>query len=620
MPRFSRHPSRSAASALITARSSLIGASAAPARRPQLRLPGPDRQVSALAFTHLADRGIGGTGIGGTDSGGTDSGGTGIVGVITGFASVCVNGLEIAYDSAASVDLNGIVGTAAALRAGQVVVIQADGPPGALHARTMSLRQEVSGRIEAIELGSGLLTIAGQQVAIPAGTWGANRFGLGDWVAVSGLPRADGVIVASRLDDAPADVFSARGRVARDGAATVLGRLSLSGPAFGTLRDGQFVTVSGTYHDGQPQAAAVEPDKLPADPAGYFGLAVDTMVMQAFVRPVAGAVWLNGTKLAAASTLKGSTGADGIAVVSLKRGPDGRFSAITLNPDDFRVHATAAAPSQDAANSKAAGQASALTQAATHHIALTPSSRIEATGAGAVTNFQPAAASAYLAHTSNPPVAALPAMPTVAMSLPSVVAQPSPVALPVVPLANVLPASSVSATLGTATSAISSGITTLGRSANTLSSGLSLGAQPLTQPSQPETGAPAALPVAPQGGAPPVDSATSQLISQNNAGSVLSSRGVHARSITGVSTKSNVSLITTTTSGATMPNTTTSGTTTSGTTTSGTTTPGGTTRTVTSGGAISAAHPTVLPSTPKPPVDTVFHRSTAIGQVRTGGH
>ena len=58
----------------------------------------------------VADRGIGGTGqMADRGFGGTGQvadrglGGTGIVGTITGFASVCVNGVEVAFDATAPV-------------------------------------------------------------------------------------------------------------------------------------------------------------------------------------------------------------------------------------------------------------------------------------------------------------------------------------------------------------------------------------------------------------------------------------------------------------------------------------------------------------------------------------
>jgi hypothetical protein len=57
----------------------------------------------------VADRGIGGTGIDDNAIQTADRGigGTGIVGVITGFSSVCVDGLEVSYGSTTTVSMAG---------------------------------------------------------------------------------------------------------------------------------------------------------------------------------------------------------------------------------------------------------------------------------------------------------------------------------------------------------------------------------------------------------------------------------------------------------------------------------------------------------------------------------
>ena len=221
---------------------------------------GPDGvplAAPSIAAPMVADRGIGGTGapavtpvaIQTADRG---IGGTGIVGVVTGFGSVFVNGMEIQYDAAAPVDIDGSVSSAAELRAGQLVAIQAGGPATAPRARTISVRSAVIGRIEASELGSGTLTIGGQAVSVPNGTWGANHFGLGDWVKVSGLRRTDGTIVASRLDSAPSGVLSARGRVVRDGEVVRVGNLILSGLMAASVKDGPSQNSPPTPSDGEP--------------------------------------------------------------------------------------------------------------------------------------------------------------------------------------------------------------------------------------------------------------------------------------------------------------------------------------------------------------------------------
>jgi hypothetical protein len=303
---------------------------------------GPDGAAPILEPA-VADRGIGGTGapvamataIQTVDRG---IGGTGIVGVVTGFGSVFVNGIEVEYDASVSVDIDGNASSVSALRAGQLVAIQAEGPAASPHARMISVRSAVTGRIEALELGSGMLTIAGQAVTVPDGTWGANRFGLGDWVTVSGLRRGDGTIVASRLDVAPAGTLWARGRVVRDGDVVRVGTLELTGPAAAGVKEGQFVVVSGAYAAGRGHISTVTSDTLWPSPAAYFGSATNQLFVQAFVRVDKGSVSMNGVKVRSESVVAGRARQDGMAVVSLQRERDGSYTAIGLRYSDYRGH------------------------------------------------------------------------------------------------------------------------------------------------------------------------------------------------------------------------------------------------------------------------------------------
>jgi hypothetical protein len=283
----------------------------------------------------VADRGIGGTGsplvvhaaaqI--TDHG---IGDTGIVGVITGFASICVNGIEVHYDDTVTVDVDGTAATIATLRAGQMVVIQADGSRPAAYARTISVRNELIGQIQSVMPGSATLTVAGQPVSVPVGIPGADRFGPGDWVSVSGLRREDGVVVASRLATAAAGRWMVRGVVVRQGDVIRVGSLVLPEAVAGGVQAGQFVTVSGGEVGGQGQVDAVVLGTSFADPAAYFDRSVNQIVVQAFVRVTNDRIWLNGAKIAAAPGVRQQARPGGIAIVSLQRQPAGSFAAVGL--------------------------------------------------------------------------------------------------------------------------------------------------------------------------------------------------------------------------------------------------------------------------------------------------
>src|SRR3984957_18086835 len=88
-----------------------------------------------LVRTPASDRGIGGTGAPAPGPLISDRGigGTGIVGVITGFGSVFVDGLEVAYAPGTPMTVDGEAGTPDALHVGQVAAIVASDDQG-LHA------------------------------------------------------------------------------------------------------------------------------------------------------------------------------------------------------------------------------------------------------------------------------------------------------------------------------------------------------------------------------------------------------------------------------------------------------------------------------------------------------
>src|SRR5262245_15808618 len=97
-----------------------------------------------------------GDGIGGTGSpreapavnGASDGiGGTGIVGAITGFGSICVNGLRVQYDVHTAISVNGEGAPASALHLGQVVAVDATVRGNDVHAKRIEVVHEVVGPI-----------------------------------------------------------------------------------------------------------------------------------------------------------------------------------------------------------------------------------------------------------------------------------------------------------------------------------------------------------------------------------------------------------------------------------------------------------------------------------------
>ncbi|MDP4025653.1 DUF5666 domain-containing protein [Methylobacterium sp. NEAU 140] len=208
-----------------------------PTRRLVLRLLAGAAALPAGARAQQPplDQGIGGTGARAAPEpaerppgeGDRGIGGTGVIGTIRRFGSIVVNGLRIAYPADVAVRIDGAPATAADLRIGQVVQVVARPGDGGLATRRIDVTSEVVGPVDAAA--PGRLTVLGQRVMtgdLP-----------GDWkpgirVAVSGLRRPDGVIVASLIETRPAGPDRVAGPVSRDADGTLrIGALRLEGAA-----------------------------------------------------------------------------------------------------------------------------------------------------------------------------------------------------------------------------------------------------------------------------------------------------------------------------------------------------------------------------------------------------
>jgi uncharacterized protein DUF5666 len=181
--------------------------------------------------------GIGGTGI--TGDGGIGGTGqrasveVGVVGVITGFASICVNGIEVHYDAATPVSMNGEPASADALAVGKVVAVRAVGSGAQARARSIDIVDSAVGSVTSVESAGTLVQVQGQRVRIdPSTVLGGNltreqlaAAQIGEAMRVSGLRAADGTIVATRVEAAAPEARP----VSADAADPGLGRFVVQG-------------------------------------------------------------------------------------------------------------------------------------------------------------------------------------------------------------------------------------------------------------------------------------------------------------------------------------------------------------------------------------------------------
>jgi hypothetical protein len=261
-----------------------LGGCANPSREPPAgdgiggtgRLPGPGD-----------DDGIGGTGRdpgGGDDGvGGTGlsaDGRTGVIGTIAGFASICVGETEIEYDARTPIRIDGRRATAAELRVGQVVEVVAAPANGILRAQDVAVNHVLVGPVTAVEGGGERISVMGQPVEVAIADAGA--FAVGSAVAVSGMRREDGVIVASDVSRA-GDAEPARITGPFDtGRGTVAGT-PIDGVRPATEAPGDEVRVVGRWTGDRLRVEQAE--VLPPVP---FGGRVERIAIEGFARRAPG--------------------------------------------------------------------------------------------------------------------------------------------------------------------------------------------------------------------------------------------------------------------------------------------------------------------------------------------
>ncbi len=191
--------------------------------------------------------GTGGTGVLGDEGSGT--GGTGVLGTITGFGSVCVNGLRIGYDDETPVERDGRAVPAKDLAVGHVVRVTADrGAP--MRARRIVMERAISGPVTRVDREERRIFVMGQPVELPEGV-AAPVLEPGARAEVSGQRRADGVVVASRVDRGEPggrdSVVGVAVSVSRETAYLGDMRVKVS-PAGGGVATGERVVLQGTWN------------------------------------------------------------------------------------------------------------------------------------------------------------------------------------------------------------------------------------------------------------------------------------------------------------------------------------------------------------------------------------
>ncbi len=253
-------------------------------------LDNPQASTHSSTGGTIAQSGIGGTGIQDGGIGGTGNtqggiGGTGIVGIITGFSSICVNGVKIHYNPETPVTIDGRPSTTADLAVGQMAAIRADGAGNEVTARNIAIIHAVVGPVDLISPETGKIQVLDQVIQIHEQS-GLENLQIDDWVQVSGHRLSDGTIVASRIEPSqPLAEARINGHVTQiDTDGFIVGGTRIEfdeqvNPSDITL--GTEISASGQWNNESLQAQHIQ-----VSPTDQILDRVERVVIEGYVQPI----------------------------------------------------------------------------------------------------------------------------------------------------------------------------------------------------------------------------------------------------------------------------------------------------------------------------------------------
>lgn len=272
-----------------------------------------ERGIGGTGGPSLADRGIGGTG------------GTAIVGAITGFGSVFVNGFEIENARVGTIQVDGEPAPISALRVGQVARLIARPIAGGLIADAIAIEHEVIGPVERFAA-DGSFVVAGQRIRPLPGVRGDIPV-VGRSLAVSGFRSPAGEILASRLDNAAKGETLLTGKLVQAGGGSRIGGAVILGARRMDLA-GMRVRIRGQLSGRTLIATSVVPAPLLELRPG-----LDRAVLQTITAPEAGGLQLGETLDARRGPALPNVPENQPVIIMLLANPDGSLTATGIVDD-----------------------------------------------------------------------------------------------------------------------------------------------------------------------------------------------------------------------------------------------------------------------------------------------
>jgi hypothetical protein len=222
------------------------------------------------------DQGVGGTGIEKSEG----LGGTGIVGVITGFGSICIGELEVHIDQKTPVQIDGVLTKEHQFSIGQMVAIDAVEKDSRIMATKIQIFHQVIGPITAIDFKKNVVKVMNQNISAKPSL--IKNLIKGQWVGVSGLRNNSGelqtTLINTNIKVKKAMIIG--NLVKRDGKNLVGGTniIGMDKPTFSNINEE--VKVSGSW-DGKNLKA----ENVTAGPGSTIMKRVEHLYVQTILPP-----------------------------------------------------------------------------------------------------------------------------------------------------------------------------------------------------------------------------------------------------------------------------------------------------------------------------------------------
>ena len=250
-------------------------------------------------------------------------GGTGIIGTITGFGSIFVNGVEVEVERNTRLSVDGQPASDFELARGNVVEVLAVEQRGVTHASRIQVRHEIIGKVEHVDSANNRFTVLGQTVLQDAQTGAMPR--PGDSVQISGFRDATGDIHATRVAKTRGGnlLLSGTARTVHKGS-FYIGKQKVSVRDSTTLQPGTRVQVRGRL-----RGTTLEASSLAVLDSQPFGNSVQRLLVQGFISKESGQVYrIDGVSFINHDTLQARQSAP--LRVEIKRSATGEWAATRL--------------------------------------------------------------------------------------------------------------------------------------------------------------------------------------------------------------------------------------------------------------------------------------------------